>query len=59
MDEVFNQSITLLPNDEFKAEIRINENNIQEKEDSLKTLIKVEKNGEAYILKINYKIIKI
>ena len=35
-----NQEITLLPNDEFKAEIKVRESNLKEQEDILRTVSK-------------------
>ena len=56
---ILNQKITLLPNDEFKAEIKIRENNLKEQEDTLKTGFKKASTGEIYIMTIHYKIVKI
>lgn len=42
---MLNQTIPLLPNDEFKAEIKVRENNLKEQEDTLRTGFKKSQHG--------------
>lgn len=53
------QKKKLLPGDEFKAVIRINESKMAETKEEAAFLIEKIETKEKYIMKINYKITKI